>query len=277
MTGMARPITNMGTQRNGADSSPHNDDAEQFQPWPLPAGMSESVFTEGTHFRACDLAEPIKTAADPQAHQHAVAQFCSGNQQVLVEAQEQAEQIIAEARQQAACLQQEAADQLEILLLRRAGEEAEAVREEQTAHFKQATETLIEQFRRQAGTALAELSDRLAELAAGITAKIIHRHIAADDRIVLDVVAEAMKQLPDVKRLRVVINPSDKEAITAHQQELLREVSGLDGLEIVTDVDIERGGCLLDSDRGEVDARLSSQLELIWKRVSAGDVLQKSA
>lgn len=272
MTGTTRPTTNMATDQHATEISPHSDAAERFQPWPSPAGMSESACAEATRFQPCVLGEAIEPGADAGAHQ-----LGGGNQQSLVEAYEQAEQILAEARRQAAELQQETEDQIETLLLRRAGEEAEAVRQEQTARFEQATQALIEQFRRDADVALEDLSAQVAELAAGITAKIIHRHIAADDRIVLDVVSEALGRLSDINRLRVAINPADKPMLTEHQQELLAQVSGLDGLEIVTDADIERGGCLLDSDQGEVDARLSSQLELIWKRVSAHDVLRKSA
>ncbi len=260
--------TNMATDQHTTQSSRDSGDAEHFQPRHLAVGVDDAACAEATRFQPCVLGEVIEPGAQ---------QFGHAGGQAFLEAHQQAEHILEEARRQAARLQQETQDQIEILLLRRAAEETEAVRQEQTARFEQAAHALIEQFRQDAGAALEELSAQVAELAAGITAKIIRRHIAADDRIVLDVVSEALGRLSDISRLRVVINPADEPAIAEHRQELLAQVSGLDGLDIVTDADIERGGCLLDSDRGEVDARLSSQLELIWKRVSASDVLRKTA
>ena len=259
----------MATDQHTTQNSRDSGDAEHFQPRHLAVGVDDAACAEATRFQPCVLGEVIEPGADPSAQQSGRSGF--------LEAHQQAEHILEEARRQADHLQQETQDQIEILLLRRAGEETEAVRREQTARFEQAAHALIEQFRQDAGAALEELSAQVAELAAGITAKIIHRHIAADDRIVLDIVSEALGRLADISRLRIVINPADEPAIAEHRDELLAQVSGLDGLDIVTDADVERGGCLLDSDRGEVDARLSSQLELIWKRVSASDVLRKTA
>jgi len=257
-------------------------DPGAFQPWIPGIGELASEATEasydaeGVRFVPCSLAEMPENsdivedrAGEPQSSEQV--------QHLVQRARRQAEAIIAEAQQQATALRQEAEVQVEELLRRRADEEAARVRQEQSAQFAAAATELLERFQRAADVALENLAGQVATLAAGVTAKIIRRKVAADDEIVLDVVADAMQQLADIKRLRIVINPADEATLSAHQAALLKRVGGLEQLEIVSDDDIEAGGCLLDSDRGEVDARLSSQLEVIWKRVAGSDLLKKTA
>ncbi len=257
-------------------------EAEAFQPWIPGLGKLSPQDTEGSYNVEAARFEPCSLAEMPGPSERGEGdggELESGEQiqQFVQRARQQAEAIIAEARQQAAVLQQEAEERVEQLLQQRAGEEAARVRQEEAAKFEAAANELLDRFQRSADMALENLAGQVATLAAGATTKIIRRQVAADDEIVLDVIADAMEQLSDIKRLRIVINPADEEVVSGHQAALLKHASGLERLEIVSDDSIEPGGCLLDSDRGEVDARLSSQLEVIWKRVAGSDVLKKTA
>ena len=257
-------------------------EAEAFEPWLPGIGKLSPQDAEGFYnaealgFVPCSLAEMPQLSESGEGD---AGELESGEQiqQFVQRARQQAEAIIAEARQQAAALQQEAEERVGELLQQRAAEEAARVRQEEAAKFEAAANELLDRFQRAADMALENLAGQVATLAAGVTSKIIHRQVAADDEIILDVIADAMEQLSDIKRLRIVINPADEETISGHQAALLKHAGGLERLEVVSDDSIEPGGCLLDSDRGEVDARLSSQLEVIWKRVAGSDVLRKSA
>lgn len=263
-------------------AQPTGSDAEVFQPWIPGIGKLSPQDAEGFYnadavrFEPCSLAEmpqPSESAEGDAGELESSEQI----QRFVQRARQQAEAIIAEARQQAAALQQEAEERVEELLQQRAAEEAARVRREEAAKFEAAANELLDRFQQAADMTLENLAGQVATLAAGVTSKIVRRQVAADDEIILDVIADAMEQLSDIKRLRIVINPADEETISGHQAALLKHAGGLERLEIVSDDSIEPGGCLLDSDRGEVDARLSSQLEVIWKRVAGSDVLKKSA
>jgi len=262
-------------------AQPLGSDAEAFQPWIPGIGKLSSQDAEGLYDADAVRFEPCSLAEMPQPSESGEGdgelESSEQIQQFVQRAHQQAEAIIAEARQQAAALQQEAEERVEELLQQRAAEEAARVRREETATFQAAANELLDRFQQAADMTLENLAGQVATLAAGVTSKIVRRQVAADDEIILDVIADAMEQLSDIKRLRIVINPADEETISGHQAALLKHAGGLERLEIVSDDSIEPGGCLLDSDRGEVDARLSSQLEVIWKRVAGSDVLKKSA
>jgi len=255
-------------------SIPGQAEAEQFQP-SVP-GVGTVLSADAGQFRPCAIAD-MSQPSQPAEQQGGDRDFGQQTQEILQQARGEAEEIIAEARQQAARLQQETEQHIEQLLAQLAGQEAAKVREEQTARFEAAAEELLERFQQAADMTLENLGAQVGALAAGVAGKVIHRKVAADDEIILDAVAEALRQLSDIKRLRIVLNPADQPVVSGHQQALLRQVGQLDSVEIVSDEAIERGGCLLDSDRGEVDGRISSQLEVIWKRVAGTALLKKTA
>jgi flagellar assembly protein FliH len=219
----------------------------------------------------------LQTEAEGDAATESDGGSGAGADRMLTQARKQAEAILAEARQAAEQLQAEAQQRVEQAVAERARKVAEAVRCEQEQSFRAAAEELLQSFGRAADEVLEELSGQVAELAAAVTAKVIRRKVEADDTIVVDMVAEAMGRLSDCKRLRVVVNPAEESAVAAQREALLKRLGGLEELQIVGSDGVERGGCMLESDRGEVDARISSQLQVIWEQVPGGEAVEKTA
>jgi len=197
--------------------------------------------------------------------------------EIIEEARQQAEIIIAQAKREAQKIQNEAQQRIEQSIRQRTEQEVRAVQAEERAKFEAAAEELLSRFQQAADETLGWLTKQLSTLAATITAKVVQRKVAEDDQIVLDVIRGAISQLPDAKKLYVVVNPADESIVAAQRELLIGQASQIEGMEIATDDEVGRGGCLLDSDRGEVDARLSSQLEVIWDKMADTDFLQKSA
>lgn len=92
---------------------------------------------------------------------------------------------------------------------------------------------------------------------------IVKREVSIDKELVLQQVREALKRVVGVERIKLRVNPQD-EAIIKENRSVVTE--GSDSVrDIVIEVDeaIEPGGCILESDSGNVDARLSTQLKKI--------------
>lgn len=255
----------------------------KFLRWVPGVGAIEGPKTEQfrapteVDFQACALVE-IPTSYGVAAESEEREALTSGRAETLLaNAREEAQRIIEQAHERARQLEQEAEDNVEALMLQRVNQELQRISDEQTAAFGKAAERLIDQVNQAAQTRIDELSDRVAALVAGITSRVIRRKVAAEDEIIVGVVSEAIQELTDAGFLRLVVNPADEAILSAHEQTLLRQLGKVSQLEIVTDSAVERGGCLIASDHGEMDARVSSQLDEIWKRVSTTDVLRKTA
>lgn len=255
----------------------------QFRRWVPGVGVIEGPKTgqfrapSEADFQACALVEiptPDQLAAESDSSDTATSEMADA---VVANAAREAEAILEQAHARARQLEQEAEDKVEALLLQRVNQELQRISDEQTAAFGKAAERVIDQLNQAAQTRIEDLSDRVAALVAGITSRVIRRKVAAEDDIIVGVVSEALQELTDAGFLRLVVNPADEAILSAHEQTLLKQLGKVSQLEIVTDSAVERGGCLIASDHGEIDARVSSQLDEIWKRVSTTDVLRKTA
>ncbi|HJT24578.1 MAG TPA: FliH/SctL family protein, partial [bacterium] len=88
-------------------------------------------------------------------------------------------------------------------------------------------------------------------------------------QMVLDLAQEVIKKAQDQVHLKLHLNPEDVEEVEAQKEQLQLSV-GAGELEIVPDARIERGGCVLETEAGSVDARLSTVVEQIKGSLSEG-------
>lgn len=104
-------------------------------------------------------------------------------------------------------------------------------------------------------------------LAFEIAKKIIHREATLNSDVLIYNVREALRHLRETGSLTLLVHPDDVKLLKCDDsicQELEKRVRRL---EIKASSDIERGGCLLESDAGLIDARLQSQLDEIERIV----------
>jgi flagellar assembly protein FliH len=101
--------------------------------------------------------------------------------------------------------------------------------------------------------------DLMVELAFEAVVRILGQ-AAPTAQGVRGLVREAIGALRDREQVRVRLAPPDAELLRAMRGELAG-LAGSTGLEIVADETIELGGCLLETARGGLDARLETQMQ----------------
>jgi flagellar assembly protein FliH len=100
-------------------------------------------------------------------------------------------------------------------------------------------------------------------LVMAIAEQVIRRELKVDPKVVLTVLDEALKASVQADQYRIRVNPADLERVTAQKPLFLASMSGLKNLNIEGDDSISAGGCRIESDLGEVDATIESQLDSI--------------
>ena len=181
---------------------------------------------------------------------------------LILEAQAAAERCIAEAQTQAAALQAQAYDEGF-----RQGEAAgkNAISEQFTtalASFLQATEDI---------TSLRAEVLRLAEadiitLAFHIARKIIHQEVRCPRDILAATLQQALLHVVDREQVVVRVHPADLDLASSLVQDLRQKIDGLRQLTVEGDPTVGRGGCVVASAFGEIDARLEAQFEELEQR-----------
>ena len=104
------------------------------------------------------------------------------------------------------------------------------------------------------------LADMVLELALDVARQVVAGELAARPERILDVVNLALKQMAETSReARLLLNPEDAALVRPHLDQVLDK----NRLRIVEDVRIVRGGCLIETGQGDLDATLPAR----WRQV----------
>ena len=78
--------------------------------------------------------------------------------------------------------------------------------------------------------------------------------------VILSNVVQALKKVKGRGDVTLRVNLADIKLTTEHTQDFIREVENIQNIHIVEDSSVEKGGCIVETDFGAIDARISSQL-----------------
>ncbi len=105
------------------------------------------------------------------------------------------------------------------------------------------------------------------ELAVQIAEKIVRREIENHEDTVLDTLRQALARLRDRVRVKIWVNKDDLERVRAVRADISTWVEGLHDVEISEDSRVEKGGVIVESGDGILDARPSSMLREIGRKL----------
>jgi flagellar assembly protein FliH len=165
----------------------------------------------------------------------------------------------ASAEERAAALQAEAEHRGYQAGLERGLADARARTEQAVEAFAAAERSMAEMHDRY----VAEAEAAAVDLAFQIAEKVLAATIAADREAVLGVVSGALLRTTDRDHLVVEVNPGDFELVRDAASELAGRLGGINRMEVVSERRVEPGGCVVRTEAGEIDARVSSQLERV--------------
>jgi flagellar assembly protein FliH len=97
------------------------------------------------------------------------------------------------------------------------------------------------------------------EIAFQIAQKIVDTELRQSPEPLFALVRSALKQAGEARRLQVRVHPQDGELLRASTALLEKAAPAVAKLEIVDDSSLERGDCLVETDLGEIDGRLSTR------------------
>jgi type III secretion protein L len=164
--------------------------------------------------------------------------------EIIEQAEQQADQIVAKAE----------ADRDDVVAKAR-----EAGRQEGLA---QATEVLL-RARQEAAALLQGSEQELVRLSLAVAEKLIGRALELDNELVLYITAQAIESVRHQRELVLRVNPADAELLRSGRKKLLDLVGRTKDLAVREDPEVERGGCIIETENGTVDAQLSTQMRML--------------
>ena len=171
---------------------------------------------------------------------------------IVEQARDEAEAMVMAARQEADMIRSTA---------HQAGlESARHESDKERAELAERVAQTIEDIQRQTDEFWVAIEPELLKLAVEIARKVVHKEITESQEIILNMVKIALYQIKDRHSLKIRVNPADYDLLREHKEEIMSSCDGMRSLEIIDDRRVEQGGCLIESDNGNLDARIETQL-----------------
>jgi len=101
------------------------------------------------------------------------------------------------------------------------------------------------------------------EMALAIAKKIIYEAAERERGIVVAAAQESIRKASDREMIKIKINPVDHGILNQKKSELLHCFDGIRSILFEEDDSIQPGGCLIETNQGDIDARLESQVRVI--------------
>lgn len=105
----------------------------------------------------------------------------------------------------------------------------------------------------------AKYEAELVRLSVKIAEKIIGEELRTHPETIVSIVRECLFGIRNAQNLTIRVSSGDREEVLRQVDSLNREV-GLRNIQVVADPSVSAGGCIVESERGIVDARLETQL-----------------
>jgi len=101
------------------------------------------------------------------------------------------------------------------------------------------------------------------EMSISIAKKIVYEITENEREVVVTTAREAIKKASDREMIKIKINPVDYETLNKNRTALLKSLDGIKSIVIEEDPAIQPGGCLVETNQGDIDGRIDSQMRVI--------------
>jgi flagellar biosynthesis/type III secretory pathway protein FliH len=121
-----------------------------------------------------------------------------------------------------------------------------------------------------------EIPPQLLKLAVEIAEKIIRCEVQTDSAVVERIATEALQHAVGKRQILIRVHPDDLETLQSVEPELRAALDSVREFEIVPDRRggerrMARGGCVVETESGIIDARLEAQLAEVQNRLVGED------
>lgn len=127
--------------------------------------------------------------------------------------------------------------------------------------------TIIERMMDKRQEILAETEQQIVDLVLLMTRKIVKVISENQRNVVVSNVVQALRKVKGRGEVIIRVNLNDVAMTTQHIKDFLSAAENIKNITVVEDSTVDRGGCLIETDFGSIDAKIISQLNEIEQRI----------
>jgi flagellar assembly protein FliH len=91
--------------------------------------------------------------------------------------------------------------------------------------------------------------------------KIIKAEIQENPKVIGEVIKHALRRVVNKEHIRIRISPQDLDDVRAQREDLILVLDGASNVDIVDDRRIDKGGCVIETPAGNIDAKIDTQMD----------------
>ena len=209
----------------------------------------EAAFAEVK--RQTDQAQIIKTNAENDAEKIKKDAEAEA-QRIIEEAQAERDRIIADSKKQGYDTGYEAGYQ-------DGNKEAERLVERM--------HTVLDAVMARREEILSETEYQIVELVVLMARKVVKIISENQKTVIMNNVLQALKKVKGRGDVTIRVNLADVKLTTEHVNDFIQRVEAVKGIPVMEDTTVEKGGCIVETDFGAIDARISSQLTELEQKI----------
>jgi len=128
----------------------------------------------------------------------------------------------------------------------------------------------IEDAIRQREQMLEQAKQKILELVIKISKKVTFKAFEVDTEATVAMIENVISQLVDRSRLRIKVHPDHLAVVEQNMNRFLSGSTTIKNLTFEADPRVRVGGCFIETPTGDIDARLSSQFDVIEEALLKG-------
>lgn len=201
--------------------------------------------------RQTDEAAVAKTEAQKEA------------EKIIANAKAEAEKIIADAHSEEEKIKSEASESG----YKAGHDEGYSTGEDEINRLIERLHKMVEAVMLRREEILKETEQQIVELVILMTRKVVKIISETQKTTILSNVLAALKKVRTRGIVTLHVNLEDLKLATSNVDEFIKRVENVEGIKVVEDSTVEKGGCIVETDFGAIDARISSQLSELEDKI----------
>jgi flagellar assembly protein FliH len=114
---------------------------------------------------------------------------------------------------------------------------------------------------------IEESESQVVTLVLNIAKKVIKVISENQKNVVMNNVIQSLRKLKSKSDVIIRVNLADLKTVSQHKEEIIKNIERVGNITVAEDTTVDPGGAIVETDFGEIDARISSQLREIEDRI----------
>lgn len=115
------------------------------------------------------------------------------------------------------------------------------------------------------GSLYREIEDEVLQLVLSIAKKVIGSELEQNKEAILSLINQALQKCAFKQKLVLKISPHDSDLIIENKNRICMMVEGVSDIEIVSDLSLAKGSCIVETPSGEINSSIDVQIKEIEK------------